>query len=169
MSKKNETVFTQDKGKKQMTVTRDFDAPVDQVWKAWTDSNILDKWWAPKPWKAKTKSMDFRPGGAWLYAMVGPEGEQHWARMDYETINPQKNFVGQDSFCDENGVKNEDLPGMHWNTQFASSNSGTKVTVLISFTSDDQMEQLLAMGFKEGFAMAHGNLDELLTTHPAFS
>ena len=162
MSANNKTVYTKDAGKKQMTVTREFNAPVDQVWKAWTDSNLLDKWWAPKPWKAKTKSMDFRPGGSWLYAMAGPEGEQHWARMDYESITTQKSYAAQDSFCDENGVKNEDLPGMHWDTQFASTGSGTKVTVLVSFTSDEQMEKIVAMGFKEGFAMAHDQLEELL-------
>lgn len=162
MSATNETVITKDQSKKQMTVVRQFDAPIEMVWKAWTDSTLLDKWWAPKPWKARTKSMDFRPGGTWHYAMIGPEGEQHWAYMEFETINPQKNYTSMDGFCDENGVPNKDLPGMQWNAQFASSGSGTKVTVLIGFTSEAQMEQLIAMGFKEGFTMAHGNLDELL-------
>jgi hypothetical protein len=94
--------------------------------------------------------------------MEGPEGEQHWAFMDFETINPEKNYTSKDGFCDENGVPNNEMPGMHWNAQFAPAGSGTKVTVLITFTSEAQMEQLIQMGFKEGFTMAHGNLDELL-------
>lgn len=162
MSKNNETVITKDDAKKQMKVVRHFDAPLEQVWKAWTDSSLLDKWWAPRPWKAETKSMDFRPGGSWLYAMVGPEGEKHWARMDYESVNPPKSYVGQDSFCDEKGVKNEELPGMQWNAQFTPSGSSTKVEVTITFTSEEQMQKIIEMGFKEGFTMAHGNLDELL-------
>lgn len=162
MSSNNETIITKDDAKKQMKVIRHFDAPLQQVWKAWTESSMLDQWWAPRPWKAQTKSMDFRPGGFWLYAMLGPEGEKHWARMDIESVNPPKNYVGQDSFCDENGVKNEDLPGMHWNTQFTSSGEGTKVEVTITFTSEEQMQKIVEMGFKEGFTMAHGNLDELL-------
>jgi uncharacterized protein YndB with AHSA1/START domain len=162
MSANNETVYTKDVAKKQMTVVRKFDAPIEQVWKAWTESSLLDQWWAPKPWKARTKSMDFRPGGKWIYAMVGPEGEQHFARMDYETITPQKGYTSEDSFCDENGVKNEEMPSMHWNTQFASTGSGTTVTVLITFSSEEAMDKLVEMGFKEGFAMAHSNLDELL-------
>jgi uncharacterized protein YndB with AHSA1/START domain len=162
MSSNNETVITKDDAKKQMKVVRHFDAPLEQVWKAWTDSNLLDKWWAPKPWKAQTKSMDFRPGGFWLYAMVGPEGEKHWARMDYESVSAPKNYVGQDSFCDEEGIKNEDMPGMYWNAQFTSSGEGTKVEVTITFTTEEQMQKIIEMGFKEGFTMAHGNLDELL-------
>lgn len=162
MSSNNKTVYTKDEAKKQMTVVREFDAPVEDVWRAWTESSILDQWWAPNPWKARTKSMDFRAGGAWIYAMVGPNDEQHYARMDYETVNAPKSFSGQDSFCDENGNKNTDLPSMHWNTQFSSKGSGTKVEILIQFSSKEHMDKLVEMGFKEGFEMAHGNLDELL-------
>ena len=39
---------------KKMTITRGFDAPVADVWRAWTESELLDQWWAPKPWKAET-------------------------------------------------------------------------------------------------------------------
>ena len=48
---------------KKITVTRHFNAPLDQVWKAWTESELLDQWWAPKPFKAETKFMDFKVGG----------------------------------------------------------------------------------------------------------
>ncbi len=66
-----QTTISKDAANKKLIVVREFDAPLEQVWKAWTDKDILDKWWAPKPWKAKTKSMDFREGGAWLYSMGG--------------------------------------------------------------------------------------------------
>ena len=39
----------------RLIVVRDFDAPVDLVWRAWTESELLDLWWAPKPWRAQTK------------------------------------------------------------------------------------------------------------------
>ncbi len=61
-----QTTISKDAANKKLIVVREFDAPLEEVWKAWTDSNILDKWWAPKPWKAKTKTMDFREGGLWL-------------------------------------------------------------------------------------------------------
>ncbi|MHB1279027.1 MAG: SRPBCC family protein, partial [Bacteroidia bacterium] len=78
--------FLVDKENKKIRVERSFNAPLDLVWAAWTEPEILDQWWAPKPWRAETKSMDFRVGGRWLYCMAGPEGERHWCLFDYKTI-----------------------------------------------------------------------------------
>ena len=47
--------INKDVDNKKMTITRSFDAPVSDVWRAWTESKLLDQWWAPKPWKAETK------------------------------------------------------------------------------------------------------------------
>ena len=157
-----ETSFKKDVENKKMTVVREFDAPVEQVWKAWTDSSLLDKWWAPKPWKAKTKSMDFREGGYWLYCMAGPEGEEHWARMDYLTIVNGKRFMIVDSFCDQNGNITNDLPSMQWKNEFIQTNEGTRVEIEINFPSEEYLRKFMEMGFEEGFKAALGNLDELL-------
>ena len=75
--------FTIDKENKTVNINREFRASIDNVWAAWTEPEILDQWWAPAPWKSKTKSMDFKVGGRRLYAMIGPEGEEHWAIADY--------------------------------------------------------------------------------------
>lgn len=146
----------------KLLVEREFDAPIEKVWNAWTDSKILDLWWAPKPWKARTKTMNFTEGGNWLYAMVGPEGEEHWATMDFKTIDAPNRFTGEDAFSDENGNKVTDPPGMKWDVKFNSSNGGTKVQVDITFASEADLQKIVEMGFKEGFTAAHGNLDELL-------
>jgi uncharacterized protein YndB with AHSA1/START domain len=52
---KRETVFSKDLQNKKLTVVREFDAPLERVWEAWTKSEILDQWWAPKPYKTETK------------------------------------------------------------------------------------------------------------------
>ena len=66
----NKSVLTKDPGGKKLQVVEEFDVPVAAVWEAWTTPELLDQWWAPKPWKAETKSMDFREGEpgftAWL-------------------------------------------------------------------------------------------------------
>jgi uncharacterized protein YndB with AHSA1/START domain len=157
-----ETVYTKDAASKKIHVERDFEAPVDKVWKAWTTPQLLDQWWAPKPWKANTISQDFREGGRWLYYMEGPDGTRHYCLADYSTIIPGKRFVGDDAFCDEKGNKNNDMPSMHWDVQFLPVEGGTKVKVEISFTSEEELEKIIEMGFKEGFAAAHNNLDDLL-------
>lgn len=102
--------FIVDKENNKIKVKREFAAPVDKVWAAWTQSELLDQWWAPKPWKTETKSMDFREGGRWLYSMVGPGGERHWCLADYEKITPRQSFSALDAFCDEEGNINKDFP-----------------------------------------------------------
>ena len=62
----NDTMISKDLAGKRLQISRAFNAPVEKVWRAWTDRVILDTWWAPKPWKAETKTLDFRAGGTWL-------------------------------------------------------------------------------------------------------
>lgn len=157
-----ETIFTKDLDNKKIKVVREFDAPVEQVWKAWTESELLDQWWAPKPWKANTRSMDFREGGSWLYYMEGPDGSRHYCRADYKSVIPNKLFVGDDAFCDENGNPTTELPSMHWEVSFNKSGNATKVEVELTFATEEDLNKIIEMGFKEGFAAAHNNLDELL-------
>ena len=71
--------FTVDKSTKTVSVTREFDADLSLVWDAYTKPEILDQWWAPKPWASKTKVMDFEVGGRRFYAMVSPEGNETWS------------------------------------------------------------------------------------------
>lgn len=157
----NETSITKS-ANNQLTVVRDFNAPVEQVWRAWTEPPLLDQWWAPHPWKAKTKRMEFTEGGTWLYAMLGPNGEEAWSRADFEAIEQGKSYSGQDAFCDADGNIASEPPGMHWQVSFAPVAAGTRVTVLITFRSEEDLQKIVDMGFKEGFTAAHGNLDALL-------
>ena len=162
MNQTRQTTISKDLANKKITVIREFDAPLEQVWKAWTQSELLDQWWAPKPWKAKTKSMDFREGGVWLYAMVGPNGEQSWCRADFKKIVAHKSFSADDAFCDENGNIIPEPPGMHWENKFIKINEGTRVEVVITFATEADLHKIIEMGFQEGFTAAHSNLDELL-------
>lgn len=157
------STFNVDKTNKQIRVEREFAAPVKTVWNAWTTPEILDQWWAPKPWKAETKSLDFRVGGRWIYAMVGPDGEKHWALVEYKSIHPEKNYKALDAFCDENGNVNKDFARMHWTNTFNANNGSTVVHIVIDFDRLEDLEKIIEMGFKEGFQAAHENLDELLS------
>ena len=156
-------VFSKDIPNKQLTIVKDFDAPVDLVWKAWTQRDILDQWWAPKPWKAETRIMDFRVGGRWLYCMVGPNAEQHWCRVDFHAIKPQVSVASTSVFCDEEGHPNTEMPTMNWLQQFSQTAQGTTVTVVLTFNDETSMEKIILMGFQQGFTMGLGNLDEYLS------
>lgn len=162
MITKHEARVAKDTANNKVTVVKEFDADVQQVWKAWTDSTILDKWWAPKPWRAETNKMNFKEGGAWLYSMVGPEGERHYGRADYTKIEKEKSFTVSDSFTDEKGNKNPDMPSTTWNVKFLKTPNGTKVEIVITGNNEGDVERMLDMGFEEGFKMGLDNLDELL-------
>lgn len=159
----NKMQITKDLRNKMVTVTRDFDATPEEVWRAWTESKYLDQWWAPKPWRAETKEMDFREGGHWFYAMVGPDNTRHWCKVDFNNIVAKKSFESSDAFCDENGNLNNDLPTMYWKNKFQKTESGTRVIVEISFASESDLNKIIEMGFEEGFTSALGNLDHLFS------
>lgn len=154
VNKKNNTIH----------VKREFNANPDLVWQAWTSAELLDQWWGPQPWRAETKTMDFREGGHWLYVMVGPEGEKHWSKVNYISIEKEKSFTAKDGFCDENGTMNPTFPQNLWENLFTASDEQTTVTITLTFDKLEDLEQIIAMGFKEGFTMGLNQLDTLLTT-----
>ncbi|MEO8763000.1 MAG: SRPBCC domain-containing protein [Ginsengibacter sp.] len=162
MSTNLEFDFSVNKENRTITVRREFAAGLPLVWDAYTKSEILDQWWAPKPWKARTKSMDFRVGGHWHYAMEGPAGEEHWSWTDYNFIDTQKKFKGLDTFTDADGNVNKDLPMSHWEVTFTGKGQTTLVLYHLSFDDLAQLESIIKMGLKEGLTTAMEGLDELL-------
>jgi uncharacterized protein YndB with AHSA1/START domain len=154
--------FTVDKAAKTVFINREFAADLSLVWDAFTKKEILDQWWAPKPWSSKTKIMDFKVGGRRFYAMVSPEGQERWVIQKYTSISPKTNFKFFNAFADEN--ENPELPGSEWDHTFSEQNGTTKVSVTIYNESLERMEKQIEMGFKEGFTMTLNYLDELLAT-----
>ncbi|RYC68157.1 MULTISPECIES: SRPBCC family protein [Spirosoma] len=154
--------FTVDKTTKTVTFSREFDADLSLVWDAYTKPEILDQWWAPKPWTSKTKFMDFAVGGRRFYAMVSPEGDERWSIQTYTSISPKTNFKLLNAFADKD--ENPELPGSEWDLTFSEQNGKTTVRVSIYNESLARLEKMLEMGFREGTAMNLKNLDELLAT-----
>ncbi|MEP6705528.1 MAG: SRPBCC domain-containing protein, partial [Acidobacteriota bacterium] len=66
--------FIVDKESKTVSITKEFAAELALVWDAYTTPELLDQWWAPKPFMSRTKVLDFKVGGRRFYAMVSPEG-----------------------------------------------------------------------------------------------
>ena len=157
--------FVTDKENKQIRVDREFNAPRNLVWKAWTTADILEQWWAPKPWKAVTGEMRFEEGGHWHYYMQGPEGEKHYCTADYKKITAPQTLTYQDAFCDEHYQINDAHPRMNWTNEFEGVGDATVVHIVIQFDKLEDLETIIQMGFKEGFTMGLGNLDEWLAEH----
>ena len=154
--------FTVDKSTKTVCITREFAADQSLVWDAFTEPELLDRWVAPKPWTSKTKYMDFRVGGRRFYAMVSPEGQEHWSIQEYTSISPKTNFKMLSAFADKD--ENPDLPGSNWDLNFSEQNGITTVNITIYNESLERLERMIEMGFKEGFTMSLSNLEDLLET-----
>jgi uncharacterized protein YndB with AHSA1/START domain len=154
--------FTVDKTTKTVIVTREFAAELPLVWDAFTKSEILDQWVAPKPWLSKTKYMNFEVGGKRFYAMVSPEGLERWSIQEYTSITPKTNFKMYNAFADKD--ENPQLPGSDWDYNFSEQNGITKVSITIFNESLARLENMIEMGFKEGFTMSIDNLENLLAT-----
>jgi uncharacterized protein YndB with AHSA1/START domain len=153
--------FTVDKSTKTVFIKREFDADLPLVWDAFTKPEILDQWWAPKPWASKTKYMNFVPGGRRFYAMVSPEGHENWQVQEYTSISPKTNFKYLSVFADKD--ENLHLPGSNWDLNFSEQDEVTTVNITIYNDSLERMEKMIEMGFKEGFTMTLNDLSELLT------
>lgn len=154
--------FRVDKAAKTVFITKEFNAPLPLVWDAYTKKDILDQWWAPKPWTSRTKVMDFKVGGRRFYAMVSPEGHERWAIQKYTSITPKSNFKLFNTFADKD--ENVDPEGSDWDLSFSEKNGKTTVTIVIKNESLARMEKMIAMGFEQGFTMTLTSLEDLLTT-----
>ena len=163
MQRNSSSDFLVNKKENSIHLTREFNANLQHVWQAWTDPELLDQWWAPKPYHIETKSLNFKEGGRWLYAMVGPKNEKDWCKAEYKRIKPLKSITWLDAFCDENGNDNSGKPPSFWTIIFSSQNGKTKVNVTLKHESRADLEMMIQMGFKEGFSMALENLDQLFS------
>ncbi len=87
----------------QVLITREFDAPRDLVFKAWTDCERLMRWWGPKGFTTPFCKIDLRPGGISHYCMRSPEGRDYCGKGVYREIIPLERLVFTDSFADKEG------------------------------------------------------------------
>lgn len=158
------TTYTINEAEATLIAERFFDAPREKVWRAFTIAEALEEWWAPKPWKAVTKSFDFSEGGHWHYYMAGPNGEKEWCMEHYLTIDPGVSYTARDEFSSETGEVNETLPMNNWLVEFKDEGGGTKVVVTTTYATPLDLQKVIDMGMKEGFAMALQNLEELLAS-----
>ena len=154
--------FVVDKSNKTVVITAEFKAERDLVWDAYTKPELLDQWWAPKPYSSRTRVMDFREGGRRFYAMVSPEGVERWVIQKYNSITPKTNFKFFNAFADAD--ENPQLPGSDWDLNFSEQNGTTTVNISIYNESLERLEKMVEMGFKEGTIAQLKNLEDLLAT-----
>jgi len=120
---------------KQFTVSRSLEAPRDLVFKCWSEAERLAKWWGPKGFKMKVVKLDFRPGGAFHYAMASPDGKEMWGKIVYREIKAPERIVFLNSFSDAEGNLQRHFLNPNWPLEvlntlvFEEANGKTTITL----------------------------------------
>lgn len=154
--------FIVDKAQNTLTITREFAAPRARVWDCYTQPELLDQWFAPKPLTAKTQLMDFREGGRWHYVMIDPSGQEYWSVLQYLTITPQAQYTALDGFSNAAGELNPDMPQARWEVNFSDKSDHALVQSIVQYASLADLETVVQMGMEAGMASVLERLDELL-------
>ena len=110
----------------ELVVTRLLDAPPALVFKAWTEPARLAHWWGPEGFKATSRSVDLRPGGAWRIGMRSPEGKDYWARGVYREVVDAERLVFTFAWEEPEGTPGRE---MLCTLTFAAERGGTRLTL----------------------------------------
>lgn len=157
------TATTKDPEALTLTVETHFDATVDQVWTLWADPRRLERWWGPPGYPATFVDHDLSPGGTVTYFMTSPEGEKYHGWWRIESVEATRSIELVDGFADENAVPNPDMPTTRMRLAIEPvASGGTAMTIVSTFPSLEQMEQLVSMGMVEGLTMALGQIEAIL-------
>jgi PhnB protein len=147
---------------RQIVVKSSYRNSLETIWNAFTKTEILEKWWAPEPYKAIVIANNFEKGKSMFYYMLSPEGQKHYCIAEFLEIDPLKSYKVFDAFCDENAVINTELPRMTWVNSFSFDNGTTTVTNTITAEKAEDIAKILEMGFEEGYKMGLNQLYNLL-------
>jgi len=142
-----------------------FDAGGERVWQIWEDPRQLERWWGPPTWPATFEKLDFVPGGEASYYMTGPDGEKARGWWRFVSIDAPQRLEFDDGFSDDNGDRVPDMGIIHGAVTLEPVDGRTRMTVLSTFETEEQMEKIVAMGMEEGMKGALGQVDAILAEH----
>ena len=91
--------------KQNLVFTRVFDAPIEQVWKAWTDPELIKQWWGPNGFTSPLARIDFREGGTSLVCMSSPQFGDQYSTWHYQEIAPLQRIEYIHNLADKDGKK----------------------------------------------------------------
>jgi uncharacterized protein YndB with AHSA1/START domain len=146
-----------------LAVTTELDAPPERAWELWADPRKLERWWGPPGWPATVVEHELAPGGRLFYFMTGPGGEQPRGYWEVVAVDPPASLEFVNGFADEGGWPDTGMPSTTVTVTLTAIGDGrTRMVILATFPSVEQMEQLVAMGMVEGLTLGVGQIDAIL-------
>jgi uncharacterized protein YndB with AHSA1/START domain len=159
MKKQNQTKITAEPGKQEILIEREFDAPRELVFKAFTDPQLLPQWWGPRYLSTLVDTMDVRPGGQWRFLNRDVQGNEYAFHGVYHEILAPERIIDTFEFegLPETGhvsletLTLEELPG-----------GSTRLISQSVFRSVADRDGTLQSGMEEGVRDTYDRLAELL-------
>ena len=145
-----------------LTITADFAAPLDRVWQVYADPRQLERVWGPPGYPATFVDHELAPGGRMNYYMTSPEGEKYHGLWKVTAVDPPRSLEFVDRFADENGEPVDAMPSSRTRMRLEERDGGTRMELVSTFESRDQMAELEKMGMVEGIQGSVGQMDALL-------
>lgn len=156
----------------QLVISRVVDAPVELVYKAWTEPERMAQWWGPKGSTITIKKFDFKPGGQFHYRLVMPDGMEMWGLFTFREMEVPGKLVFVSSFADADGKITQAPFFDNWpleilNTLTLEENKGkTKLTLKahpINATANETERFISLFGsMQQGYAGTFDKLDTYL-------
>ncbi len=140
----------------ELSIERVIDAPVEAVWRAWTEHQ--DEWFCPRPWRSETLVQELRAGGRSAIVMRGPDGEENHLEGMFLEVVPAARIVSTDAFTDGWVPAG---PFMVRIDTFEAVDGGTRYTATARHWTAEAMEQHRTMGFEAGWNAATDQLVEV--------
>jgi uncharacterized protein YndB with AHSA1/START domain len=144
----------------KLIIERFFPTESKRIWEAWTEPDILKKWWGPRAFTTPVAEVDLRVGGKVLTAMRSPDGKCFWSVGTYKEIVPRSKFVVTDSFSDAEGnivpAARYGMPGA-WPLEllvtvtFEDLEVGSKMVLVHSGFPDENASERAKAGWNESF------------------
>jgi uncharacterized protein YndB with AHSA1/START domain len=152
-------------GERELVITQHFDAPVELVWKAWTDPVAIAAWFGPHGFTTTVTTLDLRPGGVWHYCMHNEEYGDAWGKAVYVEVDPPRRLVYQDMFSDAEGNTNEEMPVTTVTITLAEQDGGTLFTSHALYAAGEDLAKVLEMGMEQGMAETLERLGAYVTAN----
>jgi uncharacterized protein YndB with AHSA1/START domain len=147
---------------RDLVLTRIIDAPRAKIFKAWTDPELLKKWFAPASLTTPVVETDVRPGGSSLIVMRGPDGSEFPNRGVYLEVVENERLVFTNAYT--KAWEPADKPFMTVILTFEEKGHSTKYTALVRHWTVDDREAHEKMGFHQGWAICTEQLAALVTS-----
>lgn len=146
----------QEMAARTMAIAREIDAPVAAVWRAWTDPEALPRWWGPEGFTCRTHRIDLRPGGEWLFDMIGPDGSV-WPNHHRHGRHVPGRRIDYVLMAGEDGPKHADASAI-----FEDLGGRTRVTLSMTFADQAQHDGAKGFGAEELGMQTLGKLARFL-------